>query len=140
MTQAPPTTQTSEPESPIQPWEWIAATIGLFIVIATIGILLWSAARPAVQATAPLVRQVSSFPGPGGTTTIEVLVENQCEETLIEVEIEGTLATPGNEPQVAGATVTFLPAKSHRTVFLVFKENPHVKAPITLRAISYQLP
>jgi len=140
MTTAPQTpAAATEPESPIQSWEWIAASLGLLIVLATIGILLWSASQPAVKAVAPSVRQVAVFPANGGLTTVEVQVENLCDETLIEIEIEGALTIGTQAPEIASATITFLPAKSHRTVFLVFHSHPS-DGNLILRPVSYQLP
>lgn len=113
--------------------EWIVAGIGLALVCACLGFLLYKAlfvenGTPAVEFR---IKQITAQNG-GALVLAEAI--NKGGETVTELQIMGQ---SGDER--AEATIDFLPARSSRGFGMFFSEAP-TSADVEFKAGGYQEP
>ena len=120
------------------PLEWVAALLGLVVVLAALAVLVRQAASgdggPPVIAT-----EVTAVERTGATYRVEVRVVNRGESTAAQLTIEGTIDSPGGEPEKSDTVIDYLPARSTRPVSLLFTRDPR-RAHLAVRATSFTDP
>jgi uncharacterized protein (TIGR02588 family) len=118
--------------------EWTVFFVSLAVILATVGFLVWDAAtaRDAV----PDLRVELGEPQPGsGGFMVPVAVSNQGGETAEEVRIEVALEAPGAPPETAGLDLAFVPRRSQREGWVVFRRDPR-QGRLTGRVVGYEKP
>lgn len=119
------------------PLEWVAALLGLAVVLAALGVLVHQASSgggPAVIAT-----EVTAVERAGASYRVEVRVVNRGERTAGQLKVEGTIDGPGGEPETSDTVIDYLPPHSTRPVSLLFTRDPR-RAHLSVRAVSFSDP
>lgn len=120
------------------PLEWVAALVGLAVVVGALTVLgyqaLFSSGGPPIIAT-----EVTAVERSGATYRVDVRVVNRGERTAAQLKVEGTIEGPGGEPEKSDAMIDYLPARSSRPVSLLFGRDPR-RTHLTVRAISFTEP
>lgn len=119
-------------------WEWVAAFIGLVLVVGTIGFMLYKAiwvkdSSPDVEVQIESVEQVSNgylvkfrALNRGGTTAAGLIIEAELKRGAEKLETNQT-------------TIDFLPSNSVRNGGFFFTNDPR-QFDLQLRAVGYQHP
>jgi uncharacterized protein (TIGR02588 family) len=118
--------------------EWISAAIGLALACGLIGYVAWEAVSSDDTPPAMAVTALSIHPTPGGYV-MKIRVENHGGSPAAQVGVEGTLTTPGAEPEVAETTFDYVPDHSQRDGGLFFTVDPRA-GEVKLRARGYVEP
>ena len=117
--------------------EWVAAGVGLVLILGAVGYLLWEGLNP--QAGPPvLVATAERITPTAGGYVVDVTVENRGRNTAAEVEVEGTLRG-GQEPETAAIIFDYVPGRSRRTGGLVFQADPR-RFPLAVVAKGHVTP
>lgn len=115
--------------------EWIAAGVGLVLILATLGVIGAEVLRRDDSAPRFTVRTVAVTPSAGGyLMTIEV--RNEGGAPAAGVVVEGELTPPDGEGESAEMTFDFVADHSAREGGLFFKGDPR-QGQVVLRAKSY---
>lgn len=125
-------------DDPIPLMEWIVGAIGLALAVAMIGIILYEglfvAGRPPdLAVTVERVQPV------GAGWLVSFSTRNQGGSTAAQVRVEGRLTRGDAEPEVAEATLDYVPAGSERKGGLFFRSDPTVGR-LELHASGYADP
>ena len=117
--------------------EWIAAGIGVALVLASITVLIHSAAtlRGSPQLS---VRAASTEPA-GRQYLVTIEVGNQGGSTAADARIEAELRRGAEIVERSETTIDFVPPKSKRRAGLFFLNDPRAHE-LTLRASGYREP
>lgn len=118
--------------------EWIVAVIGLILVIATIGFMLYKAVTS--ENTPPrFVTNIEKIDEINSGYLVIFKVINEGEKTASGVEIEGVLKNGTETLETSGATIDYVPSKSDSKGGLFFKNNPKQFMP-EIRVKGYSEP
>jgi uncharacterized protein (TIGR02588 family) len=98
--------------------EWAAATIGLIVVLAALGVLAWQGVSGGSTPPDIMVRP-AGVERAGAVWRLDLEASNAGERTAQDVVIEGRL---GDE--TAQVTLDYLPGHGRREVSLVFTQRP----------------
>lgn len=118
--------------------EWVAAALGLSIVLATLASLAWQTVRRD-DATPVLEVAVERIAVTSAGYVVEIEVRNRSGATAAGVEIESTLTTAGAAPVSSRLTVDFVPAHSARRAGLLIERDPR-NGRLELRVLGYVEP
>lgn len=118
--------------------EWLAAGVGLILVLGTIGLIGWEAlsadpSPPSVQVRALAIHNS----GPGFLVTVEA--KNVGGSPAAQVLVEGELMQGDGPPETAEASFDFIPDHSSRRGGLFFETDPRLGR-LSLRAKGYSEP
>ncbi|MCC2634972.1 MAG: hypothetical protein K0S48_2858 [Ramlibacter sp.] len=117
--------------------EWLVAAIGLALLLASIGYLLFDG-NDGSQPPAPVVRMLEIQPQPG-RFLVRVQAVNESRTTAAAVRVEGTLKR-GNEVVERGELeFDYLPGRSTREGGMFFATDPR-GLQLELAARSYRAP
>lgn len=120
------------------PLEWAVFAVSLAAVLATVGFLAWDAAT--VDGSSPDLRVELGPPEAGsGAFAVPVTVYNRGDQTAEGVHIEVTLETPGSPPETAEIEMAFVPRRSQREGWAIFRSDPR-QGRLTGRAVGYEKP
>jgi len=125
--------------APQVPWlEWLAADVGLLLVLGVFGVIGWqafvdSAAPPAIAV------EVESVAAVEGGYRVLVRVRNTADEAASQVEIEGTVATAGEDPETSRVVFDYIAGHSLRQGGLFFTRDPR-SGSLTLRPTGFAKP
>lgn len=120
------------------PLEWTVFAISLAIVAACVAVLAGLTLRshempPDMVITLGSPERVSSG------FRIPVQVRNAGDETAAEVHVEVTLESAGEETERAELSLPFVPRRSDRHGFVVFRHDPRCCS-IKARAFGFEKP
>jgi uncharacterized protein (TIGR02588 family) len=119
-------------------WEWLAAAIGLLLLLASVGYLLadhWGGdAAPPV----PVV-QVTGIEPQAGRWLVRVRVSNASRGTAAALRVEGELKQGGQAVERSEVEFDFVPGRSSREGGLFFSRDPR-GLELDLQPKSYQRP
>ena len=118
--------------------EWVAAGIGLILVVGAIGFMLYQAitstsAPPVIQLTTKSVAVVET----GYLVVFEA--ENTGEETASNVAIEGEIKNGKESVEKSSITIDYIPSHSKQKGGLYFSKNPQ-QFDLAIRAAGYTKP
>lgn len=118
--------------------EWVVAGIGAVLVLATIAILLYSAATSDDAPPRLSVRAVSIQPA-GSQFLVVIEVGNDGGSTAADARIEAERREHGVVVERRETTIDFVPPKSKRRAGVFFSREPKADE-LTLRASGYREP
>ena len=119
--------------------EWAAAALGAALTLFVAGVVGWEALYGR-EAKPPSIsaERLGVSPVTGGYV-VEIRVANRGGRPAAQVMVEGELASPGAQPEVAEATFDYIPDRSARKGGLFFKSDP-ASGTLTLRAKGFAEP
>jgi uncharacterized protein (TIGR02588 family) len=118
--------------------EWIAAGIGVTLLLGALGQLLISALGR--DETPPdIVLAVEQVQQGSGSYVVTIRASNQGGAAAADLEIEGTLDAADGTAEVSTLTLDYLPPGSDRTGGLVFSRDPNA-GDLVLRAKGFASP
>jgi uncharacterized protein (TIGR02588 family) len=118
--------------------EWIAASIGAALVIASIAILVYSAATSQESPPRFSVRVASIQPAAEQFLVI-IEVGNEGGSTAADARIEAELREHGEVIERSETTLDFIPPKSKRRAGVLFSREPGTNQ-LRLRVSGYREP
>jgi uncharacterized protein (TIGR02588 family) len=118
--------------------EWIVASIGAVLVLASIAILIHGVVTSTDSPPVLRVR-VASIERAGGQYLVMIEVGNQGGATAAEARIEAELRQQGAVVERSETTVDYIPRNSIRRAGLLFDRDPGAHE-LTLRASGYREP
>lgn len=118
--------------------EWLAAIIGLILVVGALGFIIYKAATDGGKPPILKVKSTNIEKNEAGYL-VEFEVENSGDMTAASVVVEGKLTKGAEEVEMSSATFDYAPAHSKRNGGLYFKNNPQT-ADLEILAKSYQKP
>ena len=120
------------------PWsEWLVAGIGLVLLLASVGYLLYDG-NGASQPPAPVIRMLSVEPLQG-RFLVRVQAVNESRATAASLRVEGTLKRGGEVVERSELEFDYLPGRSTREGGLFFTADPR-GLQMELAARSYRKP
>lgn len=125
---------------PVQqvPWlEWLAAGIGLFLVLGIFGVIGWQAYNGASTPPVITVTVENMAPADGGYRVL-FRARNSAGEAAAQVEIEGKVSTDGGE-EVSRVVLDYVPGYSVRRGGLFFTRDPR-SGTLAVRATGFVEP
>jgi uncharacterized protein (TIGR02588 family) len=122
----------------IPPSEWIAASAGAALLLASIAILVYSAATSPHPLPRLSVR-VASIEEAGEQYLVMIEVSNEGGSTAAEAPIEAELGQHGQVLERSEVTIDFVPPKSKRQAGVFFRRDPK-SYELTLRISGYREP
>ncbi len=125
-------------EEPPSAWEWLAAGVGLLLLLASLGYLLYDAAAGNGQSPAPVVR-VTGIEAQGGHYLVRLQVVNATRATATGLRVEGELRRGAQVLERSETEFAYLPGRSAREAGLFFRQDPR-SLELVLTARSYQQP
>ena len=124
-------------QGPTPVLEWIAAGVGLVVLIGTVGFIGSEAFRPDRSPPQVVVERLGVRATEAGYL-VSVRAINKGGSAAAQVVVEGELET-GGEPETAEATFDFIADHSSREGGLFFESDPG-QGKLTLRAKGYAAP
>ena len=120
----------TKPEGQETPfWEQVAGFIGLLLVLAVVGFLVYEGIQPRTEAE--LMAEVKSITEQPGGYLVEFELSNHGRTTAAAVIVEGALydTVPSGEPleqplETAEMNFDYVPDRSDRTGSFVFEHDP----------------
>lgn len=120
------------------PWlEWLAAGIGLFLVLGIFGVIGWQALNGATVRPVITVTVENVTPVAGGYRVL-FRAQNTAGEAAAQVEVEGKVSTDSGE-EVSQVVIDYVPGHSDRRGGLFFTRDPS-SGTLTVRAIGFAEP
>lgn len=118
--------------------EWIVAAIGLILVVATIGFMMYKAfssenSPPHFSTNIERIDKINSG------FLVVFKVTNEGDKTTSGVEIEGVMKNGAEILETSGATMDYVPSKSESKGGLFFKNDPK-QFPPEIRVKGYSEP
>ncbi|RYY93746.1 MAG: hypothetical protein EOO24_26165 [Comamonadaceae bacterium] len=132
--EAPPAATESRPPF----WEWVAAGIGLVLLLACVGYLTVQAVTSSSKPPDPVV-QVTSVHAQGSRWLVVLRVHNRGDQTAEALKVTGELKQAGQLLERAETEFQFLPGGSSRDGGLFFSRDPQ-GVELVVRPESYQAP
>lgn len=118
--------------------EWITATTGALIVVATMTLLIQEAAC-GVEGPPVLRAEVLSVSRAGTGFHVEVRVSNDGGDTAADVAVQGELVVDGQVVDRAEATVDYVAGRSSALAGLLLVHDP-AAGRLVVRALGYRVP
>lgn len=119
-------------------WEWLAAAIGLVLLLGSLGYLAYDAATGNGEAPAPTVR-VTGIEAQGQHFLVRLQVMNASRGTAADLRVEGELRRGAEVVERSETEFAWLPGRSAREAGLFFRHDPRALE-LVLMARSYQQP
>lgn len=119
--------------------EWIAAAIGLLLVLGCAGILAWHALRGEDGPPDPVLQVEHIEAMSSGGFLVRLQVRNAGSQAATDLHIAGELRGAGADVERSQARIDHLPAGASREAGLYFTRDPRL-GELALRAQGYQAP
>lgn len=119
--------------------EWVAAALGLAIVLAMFAFLALEALATSSSAPPSLRIEPVSVAAAGDQFIVEVEVSNRSGQTGAGVQIEGSLKQGGKEIETSNAAIDYVPGKSRARAGLIFTRDPR-RYQAGFRVTGYERP
>lgn len=104
-------------------WEWVAASVGLLLVVASLGYLTYDAVAATPDAPAPAI-EVIAVKQQDSRYLVRVRVHNRARATAEGLRITGLLKRNGEVVESTEAEFRYLPGRSWREGGLFFSRDP----------------
>jgi uncharacterized protein (TIGR02588 family) len=118
--------------------EWAVFTVGLVLVLATLGFLVRESIVGAGGPPEVVARLGEARPSAGGYL-IPVEVANIGQSTAEDVLVPIFLELPGGKREEAELNIAFLPRDSKRDGWVSFRGDPR-RGKLSLGAIAFEVP
>jgi uncharacterized protein (TIGR02588 family) len=118
--------------------EWIAAGIGVALLLGSIAILIYGVATSPDSPPRLSVR-VASIERAGEQYLVLIEVQNEGGSTAADARIEAELRQQDSVVERSETTLDFVPRKSTRRAGVFFSRDPRANE-LTLRASGYREP
>lgn len=130
--------ESSKDRSQAPALEWLAAAIGLSLVLASIGFLLYSAiikqdTPPDLNVVADAVTKTEKG------YLVKISLENKGGSNASQITVEGKLKKGGEDMETSSVTFAYAPSHSKKEGGLIFAKNPQ-EFQMELRALGYENP
>jgi uncharacterized protein (TIGR02588 family) len=119
--------------------EWIAAAVGLLLVLACAGVLGWHAWKGEAGPPQPSLQVGAIEALPGGGFLVRLQVRNAGSQAAADLHVSGELRSGDAAPERSQALIDHVPAGSSREAGLYFTQDPR-QGSLTLRAEGYRTP
>lgn len=119
-------------------WERVVAALGLLLVLATLGFLLYEGIWGG-QAPPDVNVEPQGIFESGESYLVEFKARNDGDQTAANVRITGVLVRDGQVLEQAEVTMDYVPAGSMQAGGLYFRNDPR-RGELTLGASGYQVP
>ena len=119
-------------------WEWVAAAVGLVLVLACIGALAWLQLAGGHESVEPVVR-VIAIERQGERHLVKLRVTNTGMGAAAALRVTGRLLRGDEVLEEAQTEFQYLPGRSSREAGLFFVQDPR-QFELRLSADSYQKP
>ena len=125
--------------APQMPWlEWLAADVGLLLGLGVFGVIGWQAFKGTAAPPAITV-EVENVAAVEGGHRVLFRARNTAGKAASQVEIEGTVAGAGSDPETSRVVFDYIPGHSLRQGGLFFIQDPR-SGTLTVRAIGFADP
>jgi len=118
--------------------EWVAAGIGLSLLLGLLGVIGWEALRGGPSQPPAIEVAVSRIAASGAGFVVEFEARNRAGSAAQSVEIEGVLSG-GGPPETRSISFDYIPGHSRRGGGLFFSRDPR-QGRLELRAHGFQTP
>ncbi len=118
--------------------EWLAAAIGLILVVGTLGFLIYSAATEPDSPPQLIIREYSVSQNESGYL-VNFSLYNDGARNAADVVVEGKITQGGEDLETSSVTVDYSPSHSKREGGLIFTKNPK-DFEFQIRALGYMKP
>lgn len=110
--------------SVIPPLEWLAAALGLLLVLGIVGFVSWQAFRSGEQGPPVLEVRVERVTSTSASHVVEIAVKNRSSAAAAAVQIEGDLTSDSGEVITSQVSLDFVPGNSEKRGGLLFRDDP----------------
>lgn len=118
--------------------EWLAAGIGLILVVGAIGFLIYSTVSQTGKPPV-LTAKADSVTANEGGYLVKFSLENKGEENAADVSVEGKLMRGEKEIEPSSTVISYAPSASKQEGGLIFTKNPG-EFELKIRAVGYANP
>jgi uncharacterized protein (TIGR02588 family) len=121
------------------PWlEWLAAGIGMLLVLGIFGLIGWQVFNDATTPPAITVHVENVARVEGGYRVL-FQARNNAGEAAAQVEIDGKLSVAGTDPETSRVVLDYIPGHSTRRGGLFFTRDPR-SGTLAVRAAGFAEP
>ena len=128
----------SKQSNAIPIWEWVAAAIGLIIVIGVLGFLLHEAVK-GTRLPPDVTLSIDSVTQSANGYLVQITAINQGGSTAEGVIVEGDLRNGSELVERSQTTLDHLPPRSKKRAGFFFKRDPRLYE-LQVRALGYEEP
>lgn len=118
--------------------EWSVFVVSLILVGATVALLIADAFRGRTEPPDVKVQFGTPIQRSSGWA-VPMVIRNEGDETGENVHVEVALQRDGRDVEVAEVTIAFLPRKSRREAWALFREDPRGYS-VVARAVGFERP
>jgi uncharacterized protein (TIGR02588 family) len=104
-------------------WEWVAAAVGLVLVLGAVGFIVYNALTAEPSVPAVTVEHVGTERSAGGYV-VKFRARNSGPSTAASLTISGTLHDGSTEIEKSEVTLDYLPPRGERQGGLIFQTDP----------------
>ena len=124
---------------PAKNWlEWSVFSVGLVLVLVTLGYLAWESVADTGGPPDVVVRLGRAEASSGGFR-VPVEVANLGKGTAEDVKVTVVLEMPQGEPEEAGLDIAFLPRESRRRGWVTFRSDPG-RGTLRVGTVGFEVP
>lgn len=121
------------------PLEWIAAAVGLALIVGLLAVIGWEAWRGEPGRTPEIEVRLVRIVASAGGFAVEIEAFNRSGGSAQSVEVEGELTGGGALDETSSVTFDYVPGHSRRSGGLFFRRDPR-QGRLELRALGFQEP
>lgn len=122
----------------VSPWEWVAATFGLLLVLGSAGFLGWQEMH-GDSAPPAIVLQLERTIAIEDSHLVEFAARNTGGSTVAALHVSGELLQGDSVVESSEAVLDFVPAAGSRAGGLFFENDP-AGYELRLRPVGYDQP
>lgn len=122
----------------VSPWEWVAAGLGLFLVLGAVLFLAVQAFRSGDVPPA-IVLEAERTVAAGDAYLVEFSARNAGSSTVAGLHISGEMVSGDSVLEASQTVIDFVPAGGTRSAGLFFEHDPR-EHELRMRAVGFDLP
>lgn len=120
-------------------WSWLAAAVGMVLVLASTGFLLYEALAGDSSPPEFVIEETDPVVPSGTGHLVRFRVVNRGGSPAAGLMVEGTLEEGATTVETSSLTIDYVPSHSARQGGLFFSEDPR-KFDLKIRALGYMQP
>jgi uncharacterized protein (TIGR02588 family) len=113
----------TRPGAATSKWEWVAAAVGLVLVLGAVGSIAYNAMTAEPSVPAVTVEHVGTERNAGGYV-VKFRARNSEPSTAASLAISGTLHDGSTVIETSKVTLDYLPPRGERLGGLIFQTDP----------------